>query len=156
MGITCLMIDHFSWGFFFQVNQTADPSGHKNRFVVDAGGGGSPVSPVGPDLKPWEVVWSDWCVTSAHWIWNGDDSTVTVWWHCDCFIGICMGLCELLKTCVWREGTEQLCHLLRQLSFQSICKTCITEVSCGKTVSRGNKNIPRISRICLQNLWQLH
>lgn len=128
--------------------------------------GGGPVSSVGPmffrcgcwrewswviivpDLKPWQVVWSDWCVTPAYCIWNGDDSTVTVWWHCDCFIGICMGLFELLKTCLWREGTEQLCHLLRQLPFQSICKTCITEVSCGKTVSRLNKNMPRISRIC--------
>ena len=58
----------------------------------------------------------------------------------------CLNYLRLFR---WREGTEQLCHLLRQLPFQSICKICITEVSCGKTVSRGNKNIPRISRIVL-------
>ena len=50
-----------------------------------------------PDLKPGQVVWSDWCVTLAYWIWNGDDSTVTVWWHCDCFIGICMDCLNYLR-----------------------------------------------------------
>lgn len=94
-----------------EVNQTADPKDIKTdlwwtpeeglvwwvRWVAVAAGGNDHEWITVPELKPWQVVWSDWCVTPAYWISNGDDSTVTVWWHCACFIGICMDCLNYLR-----------------------------------------------------------
>ncbi len=91
--------------------------GHKNRFVVDAGGGGGPWWSGGPMFfslrsllegmvmshhsSRFEILKN--CVTPAYWIRNWKDSTVTVWWQCDCFVGICRDWLNCLRFCHGRQ-----------------------------------------------------